>query len=1136
MGGTRKRLAVMLVMVIFVLAYEAVANVVPIVVKGNAATRFYPAPVKCGVPFPKGVLQSAEGVTLVDGDGKAVTFQTLVTATWSKDEKDGIRWLLIDFLAEKGKEYKLLYGDDSKSAAVKDKDVGEIKDGKILINTGVLKTTCSENSLDLFTKIFTNSYRRGSIDPATTDKDSRWGGIYLEHAERGIFRSDLDKDVKIELEENGPVRAVIKAEGDYTNEAGEKFSKFIARIHFFKGRRNIKLEHTFIFTGNSVKDKLRDIAVKIPMAGKVSDKWSSTFTTMVTDDSIKAFPVDGKGSHFYQVMDSPDHRNFEWLMYDGSTGEISPRYTRGQKIGGAFHGKTQQNTLISVVKDAWQQYPIELEWNKGDATIHFWPKHGRLWDTSWDGMFYYLTEEQKKNNVRRKPKVSDKNFNKVFTKLRNKSNACASAKTHEAWFFFNNYGTWNYGINQAWNYVHKPVYAHADLKWQTSTKALDYVMHQPLDMKNFGDEENFMSSMLTLMQAHVDYVHYYGWWEWGGYHEHLNVSDGGYARDLKKFGDTFKWHRARPKAHYYWASFPWMQYFRTGKAEWLDYGNRFTRYSSDTAFRHADAPEIGRMKGEEYHYDNSELHWIGGWYGSGGGGAVAIVPTCDRDDYLFRYWLTGERRSYDVLVNWAEQYKKDVEKNGENTHQKRVQKWMPYGNAIRNIGGALDRLCLAYMATHDEKLLEFAGELAAIHYDFDFLKALRKSHLNAEPVEQRTVLGNSWYANWLFQGLFRYAAITGKPEAKKAAIYIFNLFKEINAGMPAGRAQTLNWASYGYELTKDKELLRMGKGAVAKVLDFGVRKESFQAGGIKFRIVSMPRMLGAIGSGPEEWKKDNLPMDKRNVISLYYYDPIGKHMKYWQNGSQGIYLLDESDEEFKVKFSAYRGGLFTVFDPDGKQAVKPVEIRLENGMNHTFTIPEDGKKGTYTLLCIKHISDKDFGTNRYYGHTGDLRLISCSLPKQVYRVASEGNSNYDRKTFTARGWYFGVPAGIKAEVHWRPNQFEAGGQRHFQVEEVSDSEKRWKKTTKELVPLDNEGKDSYGDYNRYTFDLPKSDKTKIYHCKILTENHSIMKEAVLGIGCPAFVIKGAPAFISETPESWYAPKLPEKYDISEEGK
>ncbi len=79
------------------------AGEIPIIVKGDAGPVLWPRPVKCGVPFPRGSFHGDDLIQLVDENGDLISFQTAETATWDANGEEGIRWLLLDFVAERGK-------------------------------------------------------------------------------------------------------------------------------------------------------------------------------------------------------------------------------------------------------------------------------------------------------------------------------------------------------------------------------------------------------------------------------------------------------------------------------------------------------------------------------------------------------------------------------------------------------------------------------------------------------------------------------------------------------------------------------------------------------------------------------------------------------------------------------------------------------------------------------------------------------------------------------------------------------------------------------------------------------------------------------------------------------------------------
>ncbi len=1103
------------------------AGEIPIIVKGDAGPVLWPRPVKCGVPFPRGSFHGDDLIQLVDENGDLISFQTAETATWDANGEEGIRWMLIDFLAERGRRYRLQFGEDVRREIIEPgASVGQKNDEAIVINTGALKAKCSRTEFDLFQNIEIRKSPPEGVTPTPSIRKDSLSGLYIEHETRGIFRADLDKRATVYLEENGPIRATIKADGWYTNKKNERFCRFSVRAHFFKDKSDVRLEHTFIFTGHSNQDRLRDIGIRLPMTGRPVERGVSAVVGKMVNRNI-AEPLAVENSKgFFQVMDSPDHRRFEWLQRNLPDGKIS---RHGEKAAGFLRTYTNQYSLMAVIKDAWQQYPFELEWADGAASVHLWPRHGRLWDTSWDGMWYFLNEQQKRYMVTKKPKVGEGRLEEILKKLR-QSNAQGAAKTHELWLFFGVASEWRIGTRQYWDLVHKPVYAHADLDWQTQSRALDFLPHHPEDRKNFAAEESYLYTLLDMMERHAKNVHYYGWWDWGAYHEHFYLTQpiAGH-RDLT-FENTAgqpQWHRAKPKSHYYWGSFPWIQYFRTGNVRWLRYAQRYTLYSSDQVMRHHTDESTGRRAGEIYHYDNSELHWIGGWYGYPGG-AMAAGNIPDREDCIYQYWLTGDRRAWDNLRMWAEQFDETIE--GGNAHIKRLIAGQPYGNWTRNIGGLLDRLSFYYMATWDERFLKHASSLANLFRDFDFKASLSKNSKDAEP-KAMSVVANSWYWNWLFQGLFRYYKATGDEEIKQKSIECYRTATEIGAGLPGGKCFTLNWAIYGYELTKDPFFLKLGKNMVDHEIDNWARRRSFQPGAHKFRVVSMPRMIGTMAatwsrrsaaSERENSKPANLPTNRHPSLGLLYWHPNAASFPHWKNKTQSVYLFEEEDQDFSIHFAAFRGGNFAVFDPDGKIAAS-AEVKWHENMRKKIEIPADDKSGTYTLSWM--MDSGPFFSKRWYDYPSHLYILETNLNKVVYPVASyPGGAAH----FTARSWYFGVPAGAKnVEVHWRPNTFEKHGQRNFTISETSG---KWSASSKDRTPVNNHGPGTqYWDFDRFTYPIPESDEERFYFCESLCEQgrYSLADENRLPRG---FVIRGAPPYISTSPESWFVPKLPKKYE------
>lgn len=1043
----------------------ATAGAVPIVVEGNAMDGLWPIPVKCGVPFPQGVLKPGEPVVLVDGAGVVQSAQTLVTATWDPNGEKGVRWLLLDFLAGKGKSYRLLFGAEAAGKTIPPTGaIGRIDGGIIQIDTGALRATCSARKFDLLASL-TGPQGRLIADGA-------WAGAYLEHEKRGIFRADLDPDARVILEETGPVRATVRAEGWYVNGTGEKFGRYIVRVHFFRGKADIKVEHTFIFTGLAQEDRLRDIGIALPLR---QTKTVHSYVHFGAESNGHALTVGSRNSsdaYFYQVQDCPDGHRFEWTLRDGTNGNIA---SNGEMATGSLMANTDLVPVLTQIRDAWQQFPWELEWNKGTLTVHLWPKHGRLFDLSWDAQWYYMTDQQKTYLVKGKPKVTEENFGEIMKRLRGKT-AQGVAKTHEVWFFFD-----GRGLISGYDTVQFPVYAHADLAWQCASKALDWTVHQAYDMKNYPDEEDFLATLLDLIKKHTEYVHYYGWWDWGAYHQFWETSkNAGYgelgAGIFENTSGERAWHRAKPKSHYFWGMLPWQMYFRTGDADWLRYSQTYTLYSADRGFKHYDGE--GVLAGQEYTYDNSEIHWIGGYQGVVGG-TEHTHNLMDRADCIYQYWLTGDRRPMDVLRMWAENFDKRWDPKEEFYQADKAL----VGNTIRNTGGRLRRVTLFYEATWDERFRKHAENSARI---FPGADSARNEGV--------------WMTAWLHEGLFRYWKVFGDERIKQAGIS-FCLQQLRRGGMTFEHTERenglLDWCTFGYEYTGDTRYLDTGRRIVDRLVAPGVSRRALHPGAEKFATVTLPRFLGAMANAPADWRASNLPMQEHPTLDFSY---SGRYLP----KAPRIFMLKEKDSEFTLEFNAGYGGRFVLTAPDGVQAGTVFIDANENAKDARgrITVAKDGKTGVYTLRCTEY-SEKDVPP----GTRPHLNILRCDLSKVVYEMPAAATG------FVARSWCFGVPPGKdNIEVRYAPSEEDTAAGIPFVMSQVGGNFRFDTGTA--------------GYQCEYRIPIQPTDTLRLFRCVRKSPRHVLRDVNTKGMYvAPTFALKGAPSLVSTTPDAYFVPPL-----------
>jgi hypothetical protein len=861
----------------------------------------------------------------------------------------------------------------------------------------------------------------------------------------------------------------VKAEGWYVNEAGERFGRYATRLHFCRNRSEVKVEHTFIFTGTAQQDRLRDVGIALPLR---QTKARQAYLTFGAEMGGRVIPVEGASSsdaHVYQAMDSPDGRRLEWTMRNGDTGAV---LRHGERAAGLCRGNTDLVFAAAVIRDAWQQYPFEMEWNRGALTVHLWPRHGRLMDLTWDGVWYFLTDQQKKYMVTSKPKVGDKNYEPIMQKLRDRT-AQGVAKTHEVWLFFDAPHDFTATLD-LWDFVQTPVYAHADLEWQCASKALDWSPHQPYDMKQFPVEEDFLATLPDLVSRHADHVRYYGWWDWGAYHQFFETES------PTAYGDsTFEntagqpsWHRAKPKSHYQWGMLPWQMYFRTGDPVWRRYAQTYTLYSADRGFRHHSGDDL---PGQEYPYDNSEVHWLGGWQGAPGG-TIHIHNLLERNDCIYQYWLTGDRRPMDVLRMWAESYNKRWSPNEVYYRPDEAL----VGNNIRNTGGRLRRVVSFYEATWDERFRKHAENCAAVF----------PGAASADKVGDAV-----WFTTWMHEGLFRYWKVFGDERIRQAALSYCRYQSNRWGGMFFGGNESgiLDWCAYGYEYTGDTLYLDLGRRVVDRLIAPWVSRRSLHPGAEKLAVVTLPRFMGYMAHAPAEWRARNLPTHERSTLDFHY---SGRYLP----KAPAILLLDDKDAEFSLEVATSHGGRFVLTAPDGVEA-GALTIDTKTSVRGGIKTPRDGKSGVYALRCVEY-PEKDVPP----GVRPVLSVVRCDLDKVVYEAAGVIGAG-----LPARSWCFGVPAGAeKAAVHICPGIFETIGGVPYAITQANGGF-RFETGAAGYAP-------------NYTVAIPPAAADRVFRFGPVYRRHAVLPNPMSGWDPGLyFQVSGAPQVMSTQPEAWFAP-------------
>lgn len=1006
---------------VLLLASGVRAGTVPIHVDSLLPDSRPNAPVKFGVPFPQGTLNVADvgTVRIVDGDGKVVPHQASVTATWDPAGAKGVRWLLVDMQVTAGRKYSLKFGADAPVDRVAVPDLARIDGDDIVFDSHAYAGRIARKGFDPFSRM---SCLGRPVVLGKEDMAAGWfNAFYVEHETKGVFRADLDPEATVALEETGPLRATIKADGWYANEAGEKFCRYSIRMHFFRDRPDVRIEHTFIFTGLSAEDRIRAVGVKFARL-KPAQIGSARLYALGSDLLTGRQIVDG-GGYFHVIQDCSERGHFDFYTRNAQ-GDIT---THAEKGGGSVY-MIGDSGFSAAIRNAWQQYPWAMLFNGGLFDLQLWPRDVRMLDTTWDGYWSELTERQKRfmaSNMHRKEPDVDAWMNR----LRKATNATGAAKTHEVWlsFFgphFPRIPSGTFGITGGLGReVAYPVLAYADPMWACQAEALDWLPHWPADYDRFPQEEATLSAFRVMMEDAMHANLWYGWWDWGGYHQHLGVGrkfprTGLWADD----GGHESWHRARPKSHYQWGRLPWVQYMRTGDRKWLEYGRTFTLYSCDRA--HAHHTGNGRQNGAEYHYDNSVVPWVGGYRFSPGGDQLSSNLQ-SKDDYVYQYWLTGDRRALDVLKASCDLIATQHEKGGT---QFRWKPGFERGNDIRNAGMQLERLMSAYQATWDERYLNVARDVASAFKPLTSKELVAKAELNPpEGVFHQALC-------WAYQGMWFYWNVTQDQEFGVAMRAFIDRALHV---APIGNGSGNNRATgYAYLLTKDPIYAAFARASWDDLASRGVSPFAFNPG-YKQELSGLPGILGIIARA-ERFTEQSTPVRPRHVLGYRYHS--------WRNNPhyQGLnaYFREAEDRAWSFAVLASMGGTFELYGPDGRVVARK-ELGKDTPKWSKFEVPADGVAGDYTLVCVEPSQAIIDANSPEYLPTA--WIVGSSLP-----VTLDMGDNAQAHPVIGQRLYFRAPEGGSAVVS-------VGGLDPKRVVRLFAADGSWEHTTRNAIPTQGGG-------------------------------------------------------------------------------
>ncbi len=217
-----------------------------------------------GVPWPRGTIKRGQEFAVKNSAGAAVMAQSWPLAYWP----DGsLKWTAHALLPESDPKAEYLIEPGAPATPEMPIRVQKLAE-TLSVDTGTIRCTIKPGSAYLF-----DSLERSGKPIATRARLvalSQNAPSDSESISVASFESQVEK---VSLEQDGPVRCVIRIDGTHKGN-GRSWLPFIVRLYFYAGSDAIRIIHTFIWDGDESKDFLRGLGVRVdvPMRDQPHDR------------------------------------------------------------------------------------------------------------------------------------------------------------------------------------------------------------------------------------------------------------------------------------------------------------------------------------------------------------------------------------------------------------------------------------------------------------------------------------------------------------------------------------------------------------------------------------------------------------------------------------------------------------------------------------------------------------------------------------------------------------------------------------------------------------------------------------------------------------------------------------------------
>ena len=607
-----------------------------------------PTGVSWGIPLPEGKIDPSTNYLLKNSQGQPMPVQSWPLAYWP----DGsLKWVGLSTVVDtnSGTAFQLEPVKTVNGNILKTK-VEVTKTGDdVLVNTGVLQCDIPKHGERLIRFI--------KMDGKEISSGGRLVCILQDGPNKEVgtqpakekFIGNIDK---VTIEQNGPVRAVIKIEGKHVSESGDRsWLPFTVRLYFYAGQQSIRIVHTIIYDGDQQKDFIRGLGLvfDVPLDEQLYNRHIrfSGDNGRLWDEPCEPLngraPLDFRANLYGKQLTGEriaerktfserqqfliDHwaswNDFKLVQLNADGFRVQKRTNNVSTWIDAGYGKRSDGMafvgdvsggLTLCVRNFWQSFPSELEIRnvKTDtAQLKAW-----LWSPDADkmDMRHYDTLAWGHNLI-----ASYEDVQPGF------STATGVGRTSEIVLYASTEVPSYETLHELALQGNQPPLLTASPEYIHSIPVFGIWSLPDYDTKGKRWLEDQLNKAFKYYQLEVEQRHWYGFWNYGDVMHSYDFQRHTWKYDM----GGFAWDNTELMPNM-WL---WYSYLRSGNEEIFRMAEAMTRHTGEV-----DVYHLGRFQGLGSRHN--VIHW---------GGGAKEVRISQAALGRFYYYLTTDERTGDLM-------------------------------------------------------------------------------------------------------------------------------------------------------------------------------------------------------------------------------------------------------------------------------------------------------------------------------------------------------------------------------------------------------------------------------------------------------------------------------------------------------